>query len=78
MEGEVTDDECLKAIRSLKAGKAVGDDKVANEMLKEGSALASQGCRVCFAHPISKNHTLFLPILTLGTLQNIGLHTQYW
>ena len=41
------------------------------------SALASQGCRVCFAHPISKNHTLFLPILTLGTLQNMGLHTQY-
>ena len=40
--------------------------------------LASQGCRVCFAHPISKNHTLFLPILTLKTLQNIGLHTQYW
>ena len=36
MEGEVTDDECLKAIRSLKTGKAVGDDKVANEMLKEG------------------------------------------
>ena len=36
MEGEVTDDECSKAMRSLKPGKAVGDDKVANEMLREG------------------------------------------
>ena len=36
MEGEVTDDECSKAIRALKPGKAVGDDKVTNEMLKEG------------------------------------------
>jgi hypothetical protein len=42
------------------------------------SALASQGCRVCFAYTIFLKHTLFWAILNWRRLQNMELHTQFW
>jgi hypothetical protein len=36
MSATIMVEECRKAIRALKAGKAVGDDKIANELIKFG------------------------------------------
>ena len=36
MAEEISMEECSKAIRLLKTGKAVGDDKIANELVKYG------------------------------------------
>ena len=36
MSEEITVEECSRAIRALKKGKAVGDDKIANELVKQG------------------------------------------
>ena len=36
LEGGITVDECGKAIKALKIGKAIGDDRIANQLLREG------------------------------------------
>ena len=36
LEGGITVDECGKAIKALNIGKAIGDDRIANQLLREG------------------------------------------